>query len=53
MIERENLDVLVSTRVTRVFGSKDPLKINSVEIATTPDGMSHSYIRCNNLLILL
>ncbi|KAF9018255.1 aryl-alcohol-oxidase from pleurotus Eryingii [Hymenopellis radicata] len=51
VIERENLEVVVSTRVTRVFGSKDPLKINSVEISTTPDG-PRTTIRAKKEIIL-
>ncbi len=38
VIDRPNLDVMISTRVTRVFGSKDPLAIDSIEIATAEDG---------------
>ncbi|KAF9012815.1 aryl-alcohol-oxidase from pleurotus Eryingii [Hymenopellis radicata] len=37
-IDRPNLDVVISTRATRVFGSDDPLVIDSVEIATAEDG---------------
>ncbi len=38
VLERPNLDVVILTRVTRVFGQKDPWHIDSVEIATAADG---------------
>ncbi|KAF8872219.1 aryl-alcohol-oxidase from pleurotus Eryingii [Mucidula mucida] len=51
VLERPNLDVVILTRVTRVFGQKDPWHIDSVEIATAADG-PRTTIRANKEIIL-